>query len=850
MNDKFGTMLNHYIECEQENARIITEEILFSDENKLPLNLHTFVRELSEKGREDNCHPCNKLHCELGADMWNCKFWNNELDSIYQELLLLDIDNSLALYFFLHCSAYERWEESFNYDCIGCGLVSSKLIADFTANNHPQIDAYTKNLFEALSLLAQRVLHQSLIENGMIANDPLEMKYHAERYLKLSHSASKSLSVVIKSPDRELSKFAKKLDDFFTQSVKHHDCLVRTTEYMNYCQKDRNRFYIEYPSFRSQLKECISYLEKYENNVAGDEVKSPDYESASEMRGHLVTLDRFAAQRGSPRLRIDQIDGQLMVGFYLDVSEFQWEDATQKSKPSEKDSTSPNNEISSMAEISKSAIKPDDTKEKAPNIFDKLRKKINLDHCIGSIPILTASKDPAPDILETSIGSKHFANILIEFPSIIINKLAYQKFDLHDPIFPLKLKPKLLHCLIGVGMIYFEIEKPNDRNKTIFTVSDFQILKNMLCPHAARYEITFENDKNPNRHWGRLPELVEEIYNNYCTLVKTGLSEEPEHWMESSQTWFTSFRFYNITDENGGALESKALTAHPEWPGIWSYHRADKSSVDDWVGISLDGINMSNLAQVRGHKGDFFGISENYAITFMRDDPEFIVLQYIETAKWVFLIKILIIYCLAESDKPLENLKEIIIKIKKIFNEKPDKIDDTILDDLESEVHDMHLNVQRFGALALSALDHVNSATVSQYADHSLLLRKAFASISLPELTNDLQNKVKYLSEGQQALTEVIQRIQDYKESKRQTLLNILVASLGVIQLVIVLDVIFKIIAKDQSVPIWTLLIDSIPLILLAGLLTASNNAKFNKKLEGYKNRPIITAILKAFRIG
>ncbi len=890
MTKDFNVMLDYYIECEQENARLITEEILFSNKDKLPENVDDCVHGLPERGREDKHHPCGELHCGLKSDMWECQRWKEVLKPIFQNASSINIDKFLALYFYLHCSAYERWEDSFNYDCIGCGLVSSKLIADFTAKAHPGIDSYTKNLFEALSFLAQRVLHQSLIENGMIANDPLEMRHHAKRYLELSDEASKKLKNVFSSPDPELKDFAENLDDFITQSVKHHECLVKTTEYMDYCQKDRNRFYTEYPSFRPQLIECISYLEKYENNKAAGKVKFPDFESASEMRGHLVTLDRFAAQRGNPRLRIDQIDGQLMVGFYLDVSGFQWKEDSEKVEAPEKGTAAGKNNFPTPISSNEPA-KADQTELKALSIFDKLRKKLNVDHGIGSFPILAASNDPAPDILETNIGSKHFENILIEFPTLVVNKLPFQKFDPNDPVFPLKLKPKLLHCRIGVGIINFEIEKPDDRNKTKFTVSDFQVIKNMICPHAARYEMAFDNKIDPDdtpekvaskaeyptTSWGRVPELAEKIFEEYHKLIdqfyqdelkgfrpKTEHPEndiavlsEPDRWMEPSQTWFTSIRFYNITDEHGNAIDSKNLAANPEWPGIWSYHRADKASVDDWIGISLDDINIKNLAQVRGHKSDFFGLTENYAIIFMRDDPEFIVLQYIETTKWIILIRTLILYCLAESDKPLENLKATINMISDVFPVIDDVLDDAKLDDFEHKVYNMHLDVQKFGALALTALDHVNSATVSQYADHALLLRKAFSSLSMPELTNDLQIKIQNLTSGQQAMTAVIQRIQNQRtkkredqERKRLNLMNVLLVLLGAIQCVMVFDVIYEIWTGNTKGTEKELFINLISIAVIAILFYLANRKKLNNYFRKYRSWPLIGLIIDFFRNG
>ncbi|MFX1238142.1 MAG: hypothetical protein ACFE8P_10535, partial [Promethearchaeota archaeon] len=142
------------------------------------------------------------------------------------------------------------------------------------------------------------------------------------------------------------------------------------------------------------------------------------------------------------------------------------------------------------------------------------------------------------------------------------------------------------------------------------------------------------------------------------------------------------------------------------------------------------------------------------------------------------------------SDVVLNDLKSLIETSNKALKGDLSK---SKLKELEDQIHNKKIELHNYNLLALKAINHIASAGVSQYADHGLLLRKAFDEISLPKLSDFLLLKLDTLKNQEEEINTIVERILHIRETKSQERLELLVASISILQILPTVDAIYQI---------------------------------------------------------
>jgi hypothetical protein len=372
------------------------------------------------------------------------------------------------------------------------------------------------------------------------------------------------------------------------------------------------------------------------------------------------------------------------------------------------------------------------------------------------------------------------------------------------------LTPKLYHYALGVGMLSFDLKLDE------VSVPEFYAIKHMISRHSGQYEIWSINEEgNPQRLFShaRLIDIADLIISGYSKWFLDFYKSEnpkiavykPEPWIEVEKAWFTHFEIYRIQDEEGNQMDAEELKMHHEYAGIMSYQRADRSSLDDWVNLSVESMHLTNLALIRAHKGDLYILSENHSICYLPDDPKFVVRQYGETSKWVFLIRCLMLYCLTESHRVLAVLKS---EMSRLYASEGFQ-HEVKLNELKTHLKELkikRMEIQRHRVLTISILEHAVSIGVSQYADHGLLLKRAFEETGVIQIIDRLQDRTERLATIQEDITNSMVDLKASQEELSAQQLNLLLLILTSVQMVVVVDVIYRI-AGEGYPKVWKFMV-------------------------------------------
>jgi hypothetical protein len=779
MDSRIAKLIAHYEDSDFENGRLDAEELL---KTELPAAQWEEMK-ASVCGALDlkiKTRPCARSRCESPEAIWNCGKWSAVLSRILPDPREISRRGLLGVFFYALCSSCEVWEDSYEYDHVACGLGASSCVCRFAADTGAALQ--WKSFWDSLDLLTRSMYHMVFIENGMIASDPTAMEWHCLKYLETAETTIGKLREIetgargVADSDPMLAEVAHELLLAEEPRLRHHECLREAARLMKIRQQAPSDFKGEYTGNRKILQGDVETLE------AGG-----DYEGASEMRAHVACLDRFLEHSGEPPLILEKVKGALMIGFCHRFVRSRGEDG------------------------------------KGIDWFKRIKEMIGKQGNIGGYEV-TLSSDPLPDILDTAIGAKHFKNVMIKFPAVRVEKLPGPPVEPGDPLHSLELTPKLLHyALGGVGTLNFELSIPE------LSVSQFQTVKNLICEHSALYRISMEQtDSRPLQVWGRLNECAEFLIKEYSKFLvevcrpsqdtgavggkadgpeqESGLEAEPgsgddraaeQGVVTKEQDWFANLRIYRIKDAEGRTFSWNKVWNHHEGPGVLAYHRADRATVDDWVGISLPDLGLENLAQIRAHKGDTFVISQNHAVAYLPDDPEFVVMQYAETAKWAFLIRTVLLHCRNRTRTALDNLEATISEVHSVLTERLRPGDDE-LEAKETLIYDRNLEAHHDAILAMSAIEHMESACVSPYSDHGMLLRRAFEAMRMPEVGRTLEKRVGDLVAGQETTATLVQRIQETREKKKMDLMNNILLVIAILQSIQIIQIVVKI-AKGEA---------------------------------------------------
>jgi hypothetical protein len=714
----------------------------------------------------------------------------SSLHDIIKQKNGLFFENVMVLFWYIYASAYERWEDSFDYDVISFRLQQASRISNGAIkciNDQKQI-----TILQCMCLLSKQVSHGAFIENSMISNDSDAFQQHSSFHAEISREIITILTKLInltgnKGDDQFFHQFSVKLVDSLIPIEKQHKSLAQIGSLMKLRVYDRKGFGTEFKKTIDEIRSNCRSLEDAKN-----------FEAASELRAHFACLNFHHQQINNSPLTLQMLDGVFHYGFYLEP-------------PTGKDKEEDNSQL-----------------------FEEMLEYMEdfKDQMIGETTLDGISEDPVPDILESSIAKEHFQNVLLVFRDIQLRSLSLVPGEPGKLI--AVLTPKLFHYNLGIGKLSFEFSIDE------LDVSRFYSLKHIGSRHSGQYQFwNIDNEGNPVSllSYSRLIDLAKNVvteyaekFSKFCSHYDNQTTYNPVPWIEIDHTWFSHFEIYNIHDETKKQLNADDLLLHHEYPGIIAYPRADRASLDDWINLSADAMQLNNLAQIRAHKGDLFVMSENHSICYLPDDPKFVVLQYGETANWVFLIRCLMLYCMSESHRVHSRLKKDISMLNSSHSLKKETIEQHFVDLIEKRTM-----IQKHRALTISVLEHAASIGVSQYADHGLLLKQVFNEIRLVEMIERLQDRIEGLSATQEGITIVMDDIKNQQEQISRQRLDLLLFILTIISIFGTVELVYKAATHKDIGLLEILLYGVLSIVLIAIIVIVFHPfSKFLKK--GWKS--------------
>lgn len=877
-------LLDAYAESDQERVRLMAEAILgtapedAADGARQGGTLDA-LRELARHAaghdptkKDSRPRPCAgdagstarrwPDRCSIGNEWEACDCWRTSpcTSERFQEILAprpappdvspqsAEIERLLAVFFYVHAAAYERWWDSFDYDTVICLLRLTIQLADAAAaaaGFHPAERA----LFRALRHLSGSIYHQVLLENGMMADDPLAMNAHALRHNHCLDEMRREIQEAIGAPRiwPPLPEFARRLMATRETVAERHEAIAVAAEMMHLRQADPEAFLSRYGGARAAIERTLREIERARR-----------YAGASQLRAHLAVLDRFrdllapgqsesaggegmehsrleehrhrARPRARTSLRLRNVQGTISFGFHLELSD------RPGSAPSEVPAQGPRQPRSGPDDVRRPAGGPPapegPSARMLPPTLDVLKDHFGRllargkgigsfrDDGRGWVPILpefpfsTPSDDPPPDVLQTAIGKEHFANLVLPLGTVIVRELAHPGLPSEDRggrpgdgRLEFRFRATLIHYALGVGAVSFDLELPESSPLSDhLTISQYQILKNLACPYSAKYDIGFEDDGTAparRRTFSRLTDVASAVAGAYFWEIAGRLGLDPRDtleneknlergwWIGSAESWFCNLHVYAVEDEDGALLDAEQLRRHWSWPGLASYHRADRTTVDDWVGIVPAALRIRNLARLRAHQGDLFVISQNHALTYLPDDATFIALQYAETAKWVFLMRSMIMFSMRA---PHALIGELLETLRGITRSLADEAEQSMreLEAQRARVYEGLMKLERLRGMLVPILEHVRAARMSPIADHGALLREAFECAGIPPAVSAVQERLQALGAGEQSAAwinrELIRRQEALEKNRNEAILILLTAVIVALTVVLGLD--------------------------------------------------------------
>jgi hypothetical protein len=750
-----------YVAAEYGNLRIEAEGLIESElsveEKKSLKDTNIFY---SHKMDDPPCKDHEDRWCNTVEEALDCRHMITLMDHVFRQIKEDDrfFEKAVMLFWYVHGSAYERWEDTFDYGCIACRLHLGRSIAESARNKTG--NPAQKLVLQILKDLSAQVHHGLYVENAMISNNPEAFSYHAERHSYYSNK--------IISDSGNLRHEAGQEDDgreFINGFV---SCIIG---YLQPLQRYMEALCIYGLAMKARREDTGSFIRQYEENFSlikatcRELENAGNLESSSELRAHIRCLEEHhKAISGASPVHLMQVDGRLMFGFYQDHGQ----------------------------SVSGSR-----------GFFEKLTTRLlkQVGKDFGPLVLRNVTEDPPPDILESSIGQENFINICLVFDDIEVREPSTDSHSLGRLI--ATLTPRLFHFSLGVGMLSFEcsISEVN--------VSEFYALKHLASPHSGQYDVFAAGSGETKRmKESRLADIPEKIIDEYCRISRGSYESgtdkdkpDADTWIEVEQSWFTHFEIYGIRDSGGELYTYERLEKHYEWPGIVCYQRADRASLDDWISIDVPSLSLNNLAQIRAHRGDVFVISENHSLCYLPDDPRFVVLQYGETAKWVFLIRTLLLFCLRQSHEENTKLKDEVSRLNKavLAGRAKKKLTKADLEAQCDALVEKQTRLQWQRTLTIGILEHANSIMTSQYADHGLLLKRAFHETGITRMVEQLQEMLQHLVSIQEGFSVVLEDIQARRVKRNNERLSFFMSLLAIIQIVQSYDVVYNIFISDES---------------------------------------------------
>lgn len=230
----------------------------------------------------------------------------------------------------------------------------------------------------------------------------------------------------------------------------------------------------------------------------------------------------------------------------------------------------------------------------------------------------------------------------------------------------------------------------------------------------------------PGRVFMRLMDIAEEIQIRFQQFIEKLASDRGITVNKDIRSAFYFNRHYGwqsilevnriaIRDANGverepiTAEDYEQLFSHPDFHGFMVTSREARAGLDDWRLASAPPL-MENLAPIRSHKYDRFYAEQNRAFIFLPDDPDFIVNQYNDTARWAGNLATVLLAHQMAGKSLVKEIEAVLAALEKG-------------EDRVSELPFLRGKIQIFRRESDKVTEMVRGFAMTKYVDHSELLR-------------------------------------------------------------------------------------------------------------------------------
>ncbi len=202
------------------------------------------------------------------------------------------------------------------------------------------------------------------------------------------------------------------------------------------------------------------------------------------------------------------------------------------------------------------------------------------------------------------------------------------------------------------------------------------------------------------------------------------------------------------------------VQALPEFKGFQVQSREARAGIDDWAFVSDPEVR--NLAQIRSHETDAMYVGENRTFLWLPDDPQFILTIYIESARLIGDIRVLVLTFNANAKRQIRETERMLDVVKSSLH-----LSRKLADQLETGRSDITI----FRVHADKILDLLRACTISKYEDHGRLLAEMLTENKAGNAQGALEHNLKTLDEFYSYLTTLLQRRIEARAQSGQTLI-------------------------------------------------------------------------------
>ena len=230
----------------------------------------------------------------------------------------------------------------------------------------------------------------------------------------------------------------------------------------------------------------------------------------------------------------------------------------------------------------------------------------------------------------------------------------------------------------------------------------------------------------PGRVFMRLMDIAEEIQTRFQQFIETlahdrGVAVNKDirsaFYFNRHYGWQSILEVNRITVQGADGVEQEPTTAedyeqvfnHPDFHGFTVTSREARAGLDDWRLASAP-PQQENLAPIRSHKYDRFFVEQNRAFIFLPDDPDFIVNQYNDTARWVGNLAMVVLAYQTAGKALVKEVEAVLSSLEKG-------------EDRTGEIPFLRGKIQIFRRETDKVMELVRGFSMTKYVDHSELLR-------------------------------------------------------------------------------------------------------------------------------